>query len=46
VKTTIGQASDLADEYLAFVERLLWLLIGSLVSLLIVLFLRWLLGGD
>lgn len=44
MKTTIGNASDLADEYLAFVERLLWLLIGSLVTLLVVLLLRRLLA--
>lgn len=44
MKTTIGNASDLADEYLAFIERLLWLLIGSLVTLLVVLLLRRLLG--
>lgn len=35
---TIEDAGDLADEYLAFVERLLKFLIGSLlVSLLLVL---------
>lgn len=35
---TIENAGDLADDYLAFVERLLKFLIGSLlVSLLIVL---------